>query len=713
MRLAHPLLWALASVALACSTTSNNKTAEELAVEPTTIVARAEQERAAPSAFAGALAADDPLVRARAALALARLEHTAALPLLLRAMDDGDERVRREAAFGLGQLDLALDPSSSAHQLVRGQAEKRLLEALSQEGDAVVRRAVVRALGRIADSAGLDALVALTTSKDALRAEAFMALGVSGARRKASRSSDAALTSSVAAALAAGARDDDMFSVGSAPVSVSAGAAYAAFRQKLKLPLEALRAGAASLDQQTRIFIMRAAPSQDDAGAQVLVDAGLNDADWRVRSEALRATATRPQRAAAVSAVIEDAVARLASPAAGDVKNVGAGHVVREACAALAAMGAGPADAAPALRKALVTLAPLAKHRAAACACAVALDVVEPTGRAIERCSLVDDDGALDVLRVKVASLARVPSDERAATLVKLYDNDAVKVRMAAAGALVDDGSKLAAAAAANMLVDEDDYGIATSLLELFSPEGGGELTELLPDSTMIKLVERFRGASAGPGGPFEKVEPLVMVARIARTRKTPTSQAIAEELSGHGEPRVKDAATGTLPGDRAPGARASVIAAPPAAALPLYAKLKTSRGDIRIAFDREHAPSTVANFVALARAQFYDGTPFHRVIADFVAQGGDQRGDGSGGPGYTIACENSDEAYTRGAVGMATAGKDTGGSQFFLTHSHQPHLDGRYTLFARVVDGVEVMDAVQPDDVLVSVEFLGAAPVR
>ncbi|MCC7073198.1 MAG: peptidylprolyl isomerase [Deltaproteobacteria bacterium] len=135
---------------------------------------------------------------------------------------------------------------------------------------------------------------------------------------------------------------------------------------------------------------------------------------------------------------------------------------------------------------------------------------------------------------------------------------------------------------------------------------------------------------------------------------------------------------------------------------MPQSAELVTARGTITIAFARELAPATVANFVALARAKVYDGTPFHRVIADFVAQGGDHaRGDGAGGPGYTIPCENTDAPYVRGAVGMAHAGKDTGGSQFFLTHSWQPHLDGRYTLFGQVSAGLEVMDALQPNDVL------------
>jgi cyclophilin family peptidyl-prolyl cis-trans isomerase len=100
-------------------------------------------------------------------------------------------------------------------------------------------------------------------------------------------------------------------------------------------------------------------------------------------------------------------------------------------------------------------------------------------------------------------------------------------------------------------------------------------------------------------------------------------------------------------------------------------------------------------------------------VIADFVAQGGDPRGDGSGGPGYTIPNENHAGAFVRGAVGIATAGTDTGGSQFFLTHSDQPHLDGRYTRFATVVDGLPVMDALQREDLLLSVDFVTALRPR
>ena len=107
-----------------------------------------------------------------------------------------------------------------------------------------------------------------------------------------------------------------------------------------------------------------------------------------------------------------------------------------------------------------------------------------------------------------------------------------------------------------------------------------------------------------------------------------------------------------------------------------------------------------------LARRGFYDGVPFHRVIPGFVAQGGDPRGDGSGGPGYTLRCEIGQRPYGRGAVGMAHSGKDTGGSQFFITLSPQPHLDGGYTAFGWVAEGMDVADQLRPGDVIERVEI-------
>ena len=112
-------------------------------------------------------------------------------------------------------------------------------------------------------------------------------------------------------------------------------------------------------------------------------------------------------------------------------------------------------------------------------------------------------------------------------------------------------------------------------------------------------------------------------------------------------------------------------------------------------------APVTVDTFIALARKGFFDGLPVHRVVSNFVVQGGDPRGDGEGGPGFTIRDEINQLPYLRGTVGMALDWADTGGSQFFIAHSPQPHLDGRYTVLGRVVTGMDVVDRIEQWDVI------------
>ena len=122
-------------------------------------------------------------------------------------------------------------------------------------------------------------------------------------------------------------------------------------------------------------------------------------------------------------------------------------------------------------------------------------------------------------------------------------------------------------------------------------------------------------------------------------------------------------------------------------------------RGTVVVEFFGADAPFTVSTFVALARRGYYNGLAFHRVVPNFVAQDGDPRGDGSGGPGYAIRDELNRRWYTRGAVGMALSGPDTGGSQYFLSHSPQPHLDGHYTVFGHVSAGFDVLDAIVQGD--------------
>lgn len=132
-------------------------------------------------------------------------------------------------------------------------------------------------------------------------------------------------------------------------------------------------------------------------------------------------------------------------------------------------------------------------------------------------------------------------------------------------------------------------------------------------------------------------------------------------------------------------------------------ARIEMDKGVIEIELFDKEAPGTVKNFTDLIKKGFYDGLVFHRVIPGFVAQGGCPMGTGTGGPGYTIKCETAGNPHkhVRGALSMAHAGKDTGGSQFFICFDAFPHLDGVHTVFGQVTKGMDVVDKIKPHDIM------------
>jgi cyclophilin family peptidyl-prolyl cis-trans isomerase len=139
-------------------------------------------------------------------------------------------------------------------------------------------------------------------------------------------------------------------------------------------------------------------------------------------------------------------------------------------------------------------------------------------------------------------------------------------------------------------------------------------------------------------------------------------------------------------------------------------ATIKTEKGDMKLNLFSEDAPNTVSNFATLANDGFYNNLSFHRVIDDFVAQGGCPDGTGAGGPGYSIACEleNNSKEHTRGALSMAHAGRDTGGSQFFVCLADTPHLNGEHTVFGAIdkndEESFKVLDSISENDKIISV---------
>ena len=143
-----------------------------------------------------------------------------------------------------------------------------------------------------------------------------------------------------------------------------------------------------------------------------------------------------------------------------------------------------------------------------------------------------------------------------------------------------------------------------------------------------------------------------------------------------------------------------------------IQAEIHTVKGVMKVDLFEQDAPNTVANFVKLSKSGFYDGLNFHRVIPNFVIQGGCPNGTGAGGPGYSIKCETSggNQYHDRGVLSMAHAGKDTGGSQFFVCHSrtNTSHLDRKHTCFGKVYEGVEVIDAIRQGDKIEKIVIVG-----
>lgn len=140
-------------------------------------------------------------------------------------------------------------------------------------------------------------------------------------------------------------------------------------------------------------------------------------------------------------------------------------------------------------------------------------------------------------------------------------------------------------------------------------------------------------------------------------------------------------------------------------------AEIHTEKGVMKVEFFEKDAPGTVENFCKLAESGFYDGLTFHRVIPNFVIQGGCPYGNGTGGPGYKIKCETSggNQYHDRGVLSMAHAGRDTGGSQFFICHNREntAHLDGVHTVFGKVYDGLDVIDDIRPGDIIETINII------
>jgi cyclophilin family peptidyl-prolyl cis-trans isomerase len=322
-------------------------------------------------------------------------------------------------------------------------------------------------------------------------------------------------------------------------------------------------------------------------------------------------------------------------------------------------------------------------------------------------------------------------------------------VRSALAAALGGLGDEMSVGILHGMLKDEDPRVLPAVLEALRSARGKDSLDTLRrhlehadlgvrvaaaeglgalgsPDVAAPLLAAWRRGLGDGPGDIEARLAAVaalaVPLAPPGRPDADAARQALVEVARDDPARAVRARAGAVLreAGASAPAPGAEAVTRPaadyreamapyaPRAGVALYtprAFLHTRHGTIEIHLDVVESPLTAWSFVDLARSGFYDGLVFHRVEPGFVVQGGCPRGDGNGGPGFVRRCEVTRRPFGRGAVGIALSGKDTGGSQLFVTLSPQPHLDGVFTLFGQVVKGMDVVERIRPGDAIERVE--------
>jgi cyclophilin family peptidyl-prolyl cis-trans isomerase/HEAT repeat protein len=313
----------------------------------------------------------------------------------------------------------------------------------------------------------------------------------------------------------------------------------------------------------------------------------------------------------------------------------------------------------------------------------------------------LDPDAHWNVRAGLATALGTLPTDKATALLMPMLKDTDQRVVPSVLNALV--AAKVPTAGAILLeRLKADDFVIrqaAANGLAVVKPQGAAQALEAAfadeRDSTYVA-----RAAMMAALVEIDKSAAQRLLERALEDREWAIRVRAAQLL------RTLDPSSNAVPKRPAPASPVALASVEALIEPPFSptAYIDTERGMVQVQLAVLDAPHTVASFIELTRRGFFNGAAIHRVVPDFVMQDGDPRGDGEGGPGYTIRDEINDRPYLRGVVGMALDWEDTGGSQFFITHSPQPHLDGRYTVFGEVVQGMDVVDRLSRWDVIRSV---------
>jgi cyclophilin family peptidyl-prolyl cis-trans isomerase/HEAT repeat protein len=593
--------------------------------------------------------------RARAALAMGRIQSPFYADALAAAVDDTDPEVRHAAWFALGQLGLAEGavPPPAAIEAAR--------HGLLDPDPEVVAMAV-EALGKLAPpGAAADLVPRLGHASAAVRAETAHALlrlrFVPTWRGEAKEPPP--LPDSAVAALAEGLQDQD--------ATVRQAAAHALSRYGEAAAASALAGLAADPEPWVRMFAVRGVGRSGAAEQAEAIAWGLSDADSHVRAEAVAAVALLGRADLITERLDGDGSFHVRAAVAAALGGVeGDGAVAR-----LRALESDPSPTVQsavigALSKSLGTeyLPELRRH--------LTSDAWVVRAAAARATAAIDEEG------IEVALEAAVDPDPRvrSAALDALRSNVDLTVVAEAVDAALGSNDIGERATAVEILVASERSDRLARLSEIYDRSSGVEWVEVR--ETIVEGVAELPDAAdllrRSTSDPAPSVRSKARAALLALGLEAPdVDKGVLDAMRIDHEPFDED---------------------------PIVV-FDTSKGAIEIRLFAEDAPIHVSNMVRLVRDGFYDDTAWHRVVPNFVIQGGDPLGSGWGGPGYVVPDEINRRRFAPGTVGMPKAGKDTGGCQIFITHVPTPHLDGNYTVFGEVVSGMDVVDRIEIGDII------------
>lgn len=634
-----------AAAAAAASAPAKRRGPAISSVEASRMAAIAAREGARDTTGLAAILAQDEhaSVRSSAARALGRIQDRGSVGPLTRALTDRVLEVRREAAFALGLVgDSAAVPA--------------LGDRLAHETDPSLRETIVTAVGM---AGGRASGPVLERALRAGHASERWAAALAAARAK-----DSTLVDPLATAAVKDANPELRWRV-----------AYALGRIGDIRGGASLRKLSEDKSEMVRAMAARAMGDVHDSTAAARLVALLGDPAWRVRVNAAHALGVLQARrdARSLRPLLKDSNAHVRWEAALSLGAIQDSASVGDLTVALQDPASGVVQGAA------LALLQIRGDRAVS-AVAPAIDLLPGFLRSglVEALGPVQGPLALEVL------LARARDS-----------TDAPQAAGAASGLAKRTWDASVAIPALRPLLGARDVSVVCSAAEAL-----GELG----DSLSVPALAALLGRHATPEDNDVRTSATTALASLKSNAAAREALRFARRDS---ERRVREIATTALgmPPDSIgawpqPQLRVEPIPATPATS----ADVETERGVIRIALDPARAPRTVENFARLARSGYFNGLNFHRVVPNFVIQDGCPRGDGWGGPGYAIPCEYNDRPYETGTVGMALSGKDTGGSQWFITLSPQPRLDARYTAFGKVISGMDVVEKIMPGDRIVKI---------